>query len=79
VEVGAGTGRVATFVRDNYPRAQLLVTDLSPFYLAKAKSNMAYWEKVRRERDAGPCSFVQAAAERLPVPDASQDVVRRKG
>lgn len=40
LEVGAGTGRFATFVKDNYPSLQLTLADLSPFYLAEARSNM---------------------------------------
>ena len=45
LEVGAGTGRFATFVRDNYPHATLTVSDLSPFYLQEARNNMRYWEQ----------------------------------
>lgn len=40
LEIGAGTGRFATFVKDNYPALQLTVSDLSPFYLSEARSNM---------------------------------------
>ena len=45
LEVGAGTGRFATFVRDNYPHATLTVSDLSPFYLQEAHNSMRYWEQ----------------------------------
>lgn len=45
LEVGAGTGRFATFMRDNYPYATFTVSDLSPFYLEKARENMQYWEQ----------------------------------
>jgi tRNA A58 N-methylase Trm61 len=45
LEVGAGTGRFATFLRDNYPYATLTVSDLSPFYLEKARNNMRYWQE----------------------------------
>ena len=77
LEVGAGTGRLATFVRDNYPAARLTVSDLSPFYLEKARSNMAYWQRCasRSARSAGSVAFVQCAAEALPQEDASMDVV----
>lgn len=77
LEVGAGTGRVATFVRDNYPAARLTVSDLSPFYLEKAASAMAYWERCAAPsvRSAGSVAFLQCAAEALPQADASMDVV----
>ena len=64
LEVGAGTGRFATFVRDAFPRANLIVSDLSLFYLEKARESMAYWERVRGSKNGtnGTCSFVQADA-----------------
>ncbi|KAL4451802.1 hypothetical protein ABPG75_007464 [Micractinium tetrahymenae] len=40
LEVAAGTGRFATFLKDNYLALPLTVSDLSPFYLAEAKNNM---------------------------------------
>jgi len=43
LEVACGTGRFATFVRDNYPQSDLTLVDLSPFYLEAARENMAYW------------------------------------
>jgi tRNA A58 N-methylase Trm61 len=45
LEVGAGTGRFATFLRDNYPYATLTVSELSPFYLEEARNNMRYWQE----------------------------------
>lgn len=81
LEIAAGTGRFATFVKDNYPSLNLTVSDLSPFYLAEARNNIKYWKK-QRAPDAqlgGPdgtgVTFLQTAAEKLDVPDASQDVV----
>mmetsp|Transcript_27260 Transcript_27260/g.55781 ORF Transcript_27260/g.55781 Transcript_27260/m.55781 type:complete len:592 (-) Transcript_27260:189-1964(-) len=47
LEVACGTGRFATFVRDNYPQSDLTLVDLSPFYLEAARENMAYWEEAR--------------------------------
>ena len=32
--------RFATFLKDNYPRMHLTVSDLSPFYLAEARKNL---------------------------------------
>jgi ubiquinone/menaquinone biosynthesis C-methylase UbiE len=40
LEVAAGTGRFATYVKDNYPSLNLTVSDLSPFYLAEARNNI---------------------------------------
>jgi ubiquinone/menaquinone biosynthesis C-methylase UbiE len=85
LEVAAGTGRFATFVRDNFPDADLTVTDLSPFYLEKARDNDKYWREYRGEKalkESGstmdapkPATFVQANAESLPFPDDSFDAV----
>lgn len=44
LEVGAGTGRFSAFMRDNYPYATLTVSELSPFYLEKAREELQYWE-----------------------------------
>eukprot|EP00892_Ulva_mutabilis_P005100 jgi/Ulvmu1/2962/UM015_0002.1 len=62
---------------DNYPAARLTVSDLSPFYLEKARSNMAYWQRCASPsaRSAGSVSFLQCAAEALPHEDACMDVV----
>jgi len=74
LEVACGTGRFATFVRDNLPRAELTATDLSPFYLEAARENDAYWRRTRP--DAPPAAaFVQAAAEALPFADGAFDAV----
>ncbi|KAI7837521.1 hypothetical protein COHA_008657 [Chlorella ohadii] len=81
LEVAAGTGRFATFVKDNYPGLQLTVSDLSPFYLAEARSNMKYWKRLRAPDaqlggvDGTGATFLQTAAEKLDVPDNSQDIV----
>ncbi|EFN55961.1 hypothetical protein CHLNCDRAFT_145276 [Chlorella variabilis] len=81
LEIGAGTGRFATFVKDNYPALQLTVSDLSPFYLSEARSNMQYWKKMRASDaqlgglDGTGVTFLQTAAEKLDVPDSSQDIV----
>lgn len=75
IELGAGTGRFATFVRDNWPHINYTVSDLSPFYLQKALENMNYWEKSRNKGATGSVQFLQAAAEDLPVEDGSIDVV----
>jgi hypothetical protein len=47
LEVAAGTGRFATFLRDNYPGAHLTLSDLSPFYLSEACEAMDHWQELR--------------------------------
>ena len=78
LEVAAGTGRVAPFIRDTYPEAELTVTDLSPFYLEAARENDGYWRQVRfpkKETRPPPATFVQAAAEALPFEAGAFDAV----
>ena len=74
LEIAAGTGRFATFVRDNFPAANLTVSELSPYYLQEARESMAHWQAVRGGA-TGSTSFVQCAAEELPVADESMDIV----
>ena len=50
LEVGCGTGRFATFVRDALPQIEATLVDLSPFYLEQARDNHAYWERRRTMR-----------------------------
>ena len=66
LDIATGTGRFLTFVKDNWPRLPVTALDLSPAYLAQAKKALKPWRDV---------SFVEANAEAVPIPDASQDVV----
>lgn len=89
LEVAAGTGRFHTFIRDNYPRAASTVSDLSPFYLERARENMRAWSRIRGRgggarggsgsdadgRGADDAEFLMCAAESVPKPDASYDVI----
>jgi ubiquinone/menaquinone biosynthesis C-methylase UbiE len=77
LDVGAGTGRFLTFVRDRFPGAHATALDLSPFYLAEAREAHAHWEELRGDArlQGGSASFVQAAAEALPFDDCSFDAV----
>jgi len=79
LEVACGTGRFATFIRDNHPSAELTCHDLSPFYLDKARDNDAYWRQ-RKAASTGrpeppPAAFVQSKAEALPFKDGAFDAV----
>ena len=82
LEIACGTGRFATFVKDNYPTLDLTVSDLSPFYLAAARDNIKYWKRLRDADavmpgvDGNGTTFLQAAAESLStIDDASFDIV----
>ncbi|KAF8057919.1 Scube3 [Scenedesmus sp. PABB004] len=81
LETCCGTGRLHTFIKDNWPRMSSVAADLSPFYLAKARDNVAAWKAQRAPgldlggADGTGTEFVQAAAEALPLPDGSVDVV----
>jgi ubiquinone/menaquinone biosynthesis C-methylase UbiE len=70
LEVACGTGRFATFTRDNFRSTNVTLADLSPFYLEKARRNDEYWRKYQQvEKQATPATFVQANAEDLPFED----------
>lgn len=86
LEIACGTGRFATFARDNFPTTNMTLVDLSPFYLEKAKDHDKDWRSQRGKEamkiatgvttDAlANTQFVQANAERLAFPDDSFDVV----
>ena len=89
LEVACGTGRHATFARDNFPTTNMTLVDLSPFYLNKARENDRYWRQYRGELATklatniksssvaamDTTTFVQANAEELPFPDNTFDAV----
>lgn len=81
LEVGCGTGRFATFVKDNYPTLDLTLTDLSPFYLQEARNNIKYWKRMRAASlslsgvDGNGTTFIQTPAESLDIPSESMDIV----
>lgn len=78
VELAAGTGKVATHVRHSLPRAKLFVTDLSPFFLERARDWMSQWENVVKTVDRSrpvDVQFIQADATSLPMEDSSVDCV----
>jgi ubiquinone/menaquinone biosynthesis C-methylase UbiE len=65
LDIGAGTGRFLSFVKSVQPDLKLTALDLSGPYLARAK---------RALRDAKAVKFVEAAAEDMPLKDASVDI-----
>ena len=81
LEVGAGTGRAMTFMIDNYPDMRFVCSELSPYYLQEARNNVRYYSRFKSSSSSGGAaaapdvSFLQAAAEDLPVEDESMDVV----
>ena len=66
LDLGCGTGRLLSFVKDNYPRLGVTALDLSPYYLERARALLRPWRDV---------AFVQAPAEETGLPDAGFDVV----
>ena len=65
LDIGAGTGRFLSFVKSVQPELNATALDLSAPYLARAK---------RALRDAQGVDFVEAAAEKMPLADASVDI-----
>jgi ubiquinone/menaquinone biosynthesis C-methylase UbiE len=66
LDVAAGTGRFLSFVKDNWPKLKATALDLSPQYLDVARKALKPWRDV---------SYVEANAESIPLPGASQDIV----
>ncbi|HZS84590.1 MAG TPA: class I SAM-dependent methyltransferase [Stellaceae bacterium] len=66
LDIACGTGRFLREVKNNYPRLAATALDLSPFYLAAAKHNLAPWSGV---------GFVAAPAEAAPFASARFDII----
>lgn len=72
---------VTAHVQDNYPHMDYTALDLSPYYLYEARNNIKSWHRLRQPNlkmggvDGSGTHFLQAAAESIPQPDESQDVV----
>ncbi|QDZ17740.1 S-adenosyl-L-methionine-dependent methyltransferase [Chloropicon primus] len=76
MELACGTGRFATFLKDNYPSSHVTCLDLSPFYLQEARENMEHWGELQGGDQAElGVDFVQAPAEKIPFPDKSYDAI----
>ena len=69
------------WMQDNYPHMEYTALDLSPYYLYEARKNIKDWHRLRQPKlsmggvDGSGAHFLQAAAEKIPQPDASHDVV----
>jgi len=66
LDVACGTGRYLRFLKENAPDLKVTGLDLSPFYLHKARSVLAPFERV---------DFVEANAESIPFRDETFDVL----
>lgn len=66
LDAGAGTGLGGRALKRRYPKARVLAVDSAPGMLGAAGARGSWWR---------PLSRVCADAERLPLPDASVDLV----
>jgi ubiquinone/menaquinone biosynthesis C-methylase UbiE len=66
LDVGAGTGRFLAFVNSVQPKLKTIALDLSEPYLEEARAALASFPKAE---------IVRGAAEAIPLPDASVDIV----
>ncbi len=66
LELACGTGRFLREVMRAFPRLDATGLDLSPAYVEKARNALAPWPRVQ---------LLNAAAEAVPLPDDSQDVI----
>ena len=64
LDIGAGTGRFLSFVKKARPNLRAIALDLSEPYLEEAQRNLAGFKNVE---------FINAPAEKMPLPDASVD------
>ena len=67
LDIGCGTGRFLDFVKQAWPRLQIIGLDMSDAYVRHARRYLRRWSRTR---------FVVGKAEAIPFPDSSQDAVR---
>ncbi|MGE0080713.1 MAG: malonyl-ACP O-methyltransferase BioC [Thiohalomonadaceae bacterium] len=70
LDAGAGTGHVSAALARRYPKAQIIALDLACAMVRRARARFGFF--ARRFRGHG---FVCADVERLPLADASVDMV----
>lgn len=66
LDLGAGTGHASRALKQRYRTAEILAMDLSGGMLVEANRRQSWWRRFHR---------LQADAHRLPLPDASVDLV----
>ena len=66
LDIGCGTGRFLDFVKQAWPRLQIIGLDMSDAYVRHARRYLRRWSRTR---------FVVGKAEAIPFPDSSQDAV----
>jgi len=66
LDIGCGTGRFLDFVKQTWPRLQVVGLDMSDAYVRHAKRHLRRWSRI---------SFVVGKAEAIPLPNSSQDAV----
>lgn len=67
LDLGCGVGLSTFALQDEYPDAEIVGLDLSPYFLAVAQYNS--------EQQARSIQWIHSAAEQTPCPDASFDLV----
>lgn len=78
LEVACGTGRLHTFLKDNWPQMDTVMSDLSPFYLKAAQDNMEYFIDYTLKttgRVIRPPSYVHTKAEDMPFEDNTFEII----
>lgn len=66
LEIGCGTGRMTRFVKMAFPKAKIVVLDVSPVYLKEAQKNLMDYTRI---------DFIQGDALDLPFKDNRFDAV----
>ena len=66
LDIGCGTGRFLDFVKQTWPRLQIVGVDMSDAYVRHANRHLRRWSRI---------SFVVGKAEAIPLPDNSQDAI----
>jgi len=75
LNVPVGPGGVLPDLAAAHPASPIVNVDISPYYLAQARATYQSTAVAARRPPAARVTFVRAAAEALPFPDASFDAV----
>ncbi|MEE9328918.1 MAG: class I SAM-dependent methyltransferase [Parvularculaceae bacterium] len=71
VDLACGTGRLLSYVKDNWSDLPATAIDLSPDYLAQARKRL----KRLLASQGGGVTYLNAMAEKLPLADKSVDIL----